>query len=85
MIKMVGKPGGSMEDTQLIHGIVLDKEMSHPQMTKDIKDAKIVILTCAFEPPKPKTTHKVTIKTVDQYNELATKVRSSIFSYMSST
>jgi len=29
-------------------------------------------LTCAFEPPKPKTTHKVVIKNVAQYNNLST-------------
>jgi hypothetical protein len=27
-----GKVGGRLEDTQLVHGIVLDKEMSHPQV-----------------------------------------------------
>ena len=60
-----------LEDTHLVRGIVLDKEMSHPQMPKEIKDAKLCILTCPFEPPKPKTTHKVAIKTVEQYNTLA--------------
>lgn len=41
MIKMEGKPGGRLEETELIKGIVIDKEFSHPQMPKDIKDAKI--------------------------------------------
>jgi len=40
-------------------------------MPKVVKDAKICILTCPFEPPKPKTTHKVVIKTVEQYEQLA--------------
>lgn len=30
-----------------------------PQMPKELKDVKIAILTCPFEPPKPKTKHKV--------------------------
>ena len=34
MIKVEGKVGGSLEDTVLVEGIVLDKEMSHPQMKK---------------------------------------------------
>jgi T-complex protein 1 subunit epsilon len=29
-IKVVGKTGGSVEDTELINGIVVDKDMSHP-------------------------------------------------------
>jgi len=40
-------------------------------MPKEINDAKVLILTCAFEPPKPKTNHKVIIKNVSQYNSLS--------------
>ena len=29
-----------------------------PQMPKELHDVKIAILTCPFEPPKPKTKHK---------------------------
>lgn len=48
-----------MEDTRLVEGIVIDKDFSHPQMPKELKDVKLAILTCPFEPPKPKTKHKV--------------------------
>ncbi|KAJ6430362.1 hypothetical protein OIU84_021711 [Salix udensis] len=64
------KVGGKLEDTELIHGILVDKEMSHPQMPKQIEDAKIAILTCPFEPPKPKTKHKVDIDTVEKFQTL---------------
>eukprot|EP00736_Rhodelphis_marinus_P000711 Rmarinus@m.16581 len=70
LIKVEGKVGGSLEDTTLIEGIVVDKDFSHPQMCKDIKDAKIAILTCPFEPPKPKTKHKLDIDTVEKYKKL---------------
>ena len=70
MIKVLGKVGGGLEDTQLIHGIVLDKEMSHPQMDKEIQDAKICILTCPFEPPKPKTKYNVEIRSAEAYKKL---------------
>jgi T-complex protein 1 subunit epsilon len=70
MIRMEGKPGGRLEETELIHGIVIDKEFSHPQMPKDIKDAKICILTCPFEPPKPKTKHKLDITSKESYDKL---------------
>jgi T-complex protein 1 subunit epsilon len=69
-IKVDGKVGGKLEDSELVFGIVLDKEMSHPQMAKDIKDAKIAILTAPFEPPKPKTKHKLDVDSVEKYNEL---------------
>ena len=56
------KTGGRLEDTKLIQGLVLDKGFSHPQMPKELKDARVCLLTCAFEPPRPKTKHEVEIK-----------------------
>merc|ERR1712070_150343 len=71
LIKVEGKVGGKLEDTKLVKGIVLDKDISHPQMDKVITDAKIAILTCPFEPPKPKTKHKLDIDSVEKYEALA--------------
>ncbi|KAM0752052.1 hypothetical protein T439DRAFT_324148 [Meredithblackwellia eburnea MCA 4105] len=70
LIKVVGKVGGSLEDTTLIQGVLLDKDMSHPQMPRSVNDAKIAILTCPFEPPRPKTKHKLDITTVEEYKKL---------------
>ncbi|KAG6505394.1 hypothetical protein ZIOFF_037750 [Zingiber officinale] len=70
LIKVEGKVGGKLEDTELIYGIVVDKDMSHPQMPKRIEDAKIAILTCPFEPAKPKTKHKIDIDTVENFQTL---------------
>jgi len=71
LIKIEGKTGGRMEDSALIKGIVIDKDFSHPQMEKEIKDAKICFLTCAFEPPKSKTKMNLNLKTVEDYKKLA--------------
>ena len=70
LIKVEGKVGGKLEDTELVYGILIDKDMSHPQMPKRIENAKIAILTCPFEPPKPKTKHKVDIDTVEKFQTL---------------
>ncbi|KAL4280865.1 hypothetical protein GQ457_03G026400 [Hibiscus cannabinus] len=70
LIKVEGKVGGKLEDTELIYGITVDKDMSHPQMPKQIEYAKIAILTCPFEPPKPKTKHKVEVDTVEKFQNL---------------
>ncbi|KAG8459216.1 hypothetical protein KFE25_005727 [Diacronema lutheri] len=70
LIKVDGKVGGKLEDTALVRGIVIDKEMSHQQMAKEIVDAKMCILTCPFEPPKPKTKHKLEVEDVETYREL---------------
>lgn len=70
LIKTESKVGGAIEDSALIKGVLLDKDFSHPQMEKQIKDAKIAILTCPFEPPKPKTKHKLDISTVEEFKVL---------------
>lgn len=70
LIKVDGKVGGKLEDTRFVDGIVIDKGFSHPQMPDRVDDAKICILTCPFEPPKPKTKHKLDISTVEQYRDM---------------
>ncbi|KAM8818671.1 T-complex protein 1 subunit epsilon [Rhynchonycteris naso] len=70
LIKVEGKVGGRLEDTKLIEGVIVDKDFSHPQMPKQVKDAKIAILTCPFEPPKPKTKHKLDVTSVEDYKAL---------------
>jgi len=59
-----------MEDSMLVKGVIVDKDFSHPQMPKQLKDAKIAILTCPFEPPKPKTKHKLDVQSVEDYKQL---------------
>lgn len=73
LIKIVGKPGGSLVDTELIKGVLIDKELSHPQMDKKISNAKIAILTCPFEPPKPKTKYNLNITSAEDYKNLAAR------------
>ena len=51
-------------------GIVIDKEMSHPQMVKKVEDAKICILNIPFEPPKPKSKYNIDIKSAEDYKKL---------------
>jgi len=70
LIKVEGKVGGKLEDTMLVKGVIVDKDMSHPQMPKSVKDARMAILTCPFEPPKPKTKHKLDITSVEDYKKL---------------
>lgn len=70
LIKVDGKVGGALEDSLLVKGVIIDKDFSHPQMPSEVRDAKMAILTCAFEPPKPKTKHKLDITTVEEFRKL---------------
>lgn len=70
LIKMQTKEGGELDDTVLVKGVIVDKDMSHPQMPKQIDGCKLAILTCPFEPPKPKTKHKLDVTSVEDYQKL---------------
>lgn len=70
LIKVEGKVGGKLEDTTLVKGVVVDKDFSHPQMPREVRDAKVAILTCPFEPPKPKTKNTLNVSTVEEYKDL---------------
>ncbi|HDD63736.1 MAG TPA: thermosome subunit [Thermoprotei archaeon] len=48
-IQMTKKQGGSMFDTQLVYGVIIDKEVVHPGMPKRIENAKIALLDTPLE------------------------------------
>lgn len=48
LIKVEGKVGGKLEDTQLIKGVIVDKDFSHPQMPK--VNLKCIITSLAAIP-----------------------------------
>ena len=70
LIKVEGKTGGTLGESCLVQGVVLDKEFSHHQMTKTLENVKLAILTCPFEPPRPKTKHTIAIQNAKDYDEL---------------
>ncbi|MEM2146093.1 MAG: thermosome subunit beta, partial [Candidatus Jordarchaeaceae archaeon] len=49
MVNIIKKQGKSILETELIKGMVVDKELVHPAMPKIIKDAKIALLDAAIE------------------------------------
>ena len=60
-VKFVKISGGSVKETVLIHGVVLDKERLNPDMPKKIDGAKIALLDSTLELKKLSTDAKVTI------------------------
>ncbi len=60
-IKIEKKTGGSTEDTELIKGIVLDKERVHSTMPKKVLNAKIALLDCAMEVKETESDAKIQV------------------------
>jgi thermosome len=65
-IKVEKKSGGSVKDTQLIHGIILDKEVVHGGMPKRIENAKIALLNSPLEIEKTEFDAKININSPEQ-------------------
>ncbi len=65
-IQLVKKEGGSLLDTHLIKGIIIDKEVVHPGMPKMVKNPKIALLDCALEIEKTEMSAEIRINDPSQ-------------------
>ncbi|MBW2971253.1 thermosome subunit, partial [Candidatus Woesearchaeota archaeon] len=65
-IKLEKKVGAGVEDTELVQGLVLDKERVHPAMPRLVKDAKIALIDAAIEIQKSETEAKIQITAPEQ-------------------
>ena len=66
MVKIEKKPGGSMTDTVMVRGLIIDKEVAHSDMPKHVHKAKIGLLNAAMEIEKTEFDSKISIETPDQ-------------------
>ncbi|HKM77160.1 MAG TPA: thermosome subunit beta [Candidatus Bathyarchaeia archaeon] len=66
LVKVLKKHGKSLEETELVKGIVIDKEIAGPQMPKRIEKAKIALLNAKLEVEKTEFDAKININSPDQ-------------------
>ncbi|MEM2184200.1 MAG: thermosome subunit beta [Candidatus Methanomethylicia archaeon] len=65
-IQLIKRKGGSVLDTTLIYGVVLDKEVVHPGMPKRVEKAKIALLDCPLEVEKTEIDAEIRINDPEQ-------------------
>ncbi len=65
-VKLEKKQGGGIEDTELIKGVVIDKEVVHGGMPKKIENAKIALIDSALEVKETETDAKISISSPEQ-------------------
>jgi thermosome len=65
-IKIEKKVGASIEESELIEGMVIDKERVHPNMPKNIKAAKIALISEPVEFKKTEVDAEINITSPDQ-------------------
>jgi len=81
-IKVEKKKGKSLYETQLIQGIVLDKEVVHPDMPKRVVNAKIALLDAPLEIEKPEWTTKISVSSPQQIKGYLEEETSILKSYV---
>ncbi len=80
-LKVEKKVGGSLKDTTLVRGIILDKEVVHPGMPKRIEKAKIALVNSALEIEKTEFDAKININDpaqIKQFLDEETKMLKSM-------
>lgn len=75
-VKIEKKEGGSIADTQLIRGVVLDKERVHPGMPRAVDSARIALIDRAFDVKKTETKAEISITDPSQLGSFLRKEES---------
>ncbi|MEM4492073.1 MAG: thermosome subunit beta [Sulfolobales archaeon] len=65
-IQIIKKHGGSLADTKLVYGIILDKEVVHPGMPKRVEKARILLLDAPLEIEKTEIDAEIRISDPEQ-------------------
>jgi len=68
-VQIQKKEGDMIDDTSLIKGIILDKEVVSPGMPKSVKDAKILLMQSALEIEKTEFDAKLQITSPEQIQQ----------------
>ncbi|MEM0023665.1 MAG: thermosome subunit beta [Thermofilaceae archaeon] len=65
-IQLIKKKGGSFLDTQLVYGVIIDKEVVHPDMPKKIEKARIALIDAPLEVEKTEIDAEIRINSPEQ-------------------
>ncbi|MBN1215123.1 MAG: TCP-1/cpn60 chaperonin family protein [Candidatus Lokiarchaeota archaeon] len=68
-LQIIKKEGKSLLDTEIINGMIVDKEIINPMMPKLLKNAKIALINSALEVEKTEFDAEIKIQTPDQINK----------------
>jgi len=66
LIKVLKKHGKGLDETEIVRGMVIDKEVAHPQMPKIVNNAKIALLNAKLEIEKTEFDAKINIESPEQ-------------------
>ncbi len=68
-VKVEKRVGGAIEDSEIVEGMLIDKERVHPGMPKTVNNAKILLLNAAVEYKKTEVDAEISITSPDQLQQ----------------
>lgn len=63
-------PGGEIEDSKVLDGVMLNKDITHPKMRRRIQNPRIVLLDCPLEYKKGESQTNIEISKEDDWNRI---------------
>ncbi|KAK0367290.1 T-complex protein 1 subunit gamma [Friedmanniomyces endolithicus] len=63
-------PGGEIEDSTVLDGVMLNKDITHPKMRRRIENPRIVLLDCTLEYKKGESQTNIEISKEEDWNRI---------------
>lgn len=63
-------PGGEIEDSVVLDGVMVNKDVTHPGMRRRIENPRIILLDCPLEYKKGESQTNIEIKGEDEWNRI---------------
>ncbi len=63
-------PGGQIEDSRVLDGVMLNKDITHPKMRRRIENPRIVLLDCTLEYKKGESQTNIEISKEEDWNKI---------------
>jgi T-complex protein 1 subunit gamma len=63
-------PGGEIEDSQVLDGVMLNKDITHPKMRRRIENPKVLLLDCPLEYKKGESQTNIEISKEEDWNRI---------------
>ncbi|KAJ0423736.1 chaperonin Cpn60/TCP-1 family [Aspergillus carlsbadensis] len=63
-------PGGQIEDSEVIDGVMVNKDITHPKMRRKIENPRIILLDCPLEYKKGESQTNIEISKEDDWNRI---------------
>lgn len=63
-------PGGQIEDSEVIDGVMVNKDITHPKMRRRIENPRIMLLDCPLEYKKGESQTNIEVSKEDDWNRI---------------